>query len=371
MRPTGPGRRDALCLPRPHEIHQFVHVLARGDAIGEHTFQMRELLREMGFVSEVWAAHDSTDGEAAGTFRSFRPARRRRTWLLYHASTGSPVADWLHTRPEPLVVAYHNITPPHFFAPWNPGVAKELETGRRQLAGLARRSRLAMAPSQFNAAELSDLGYRDTSVLHLIVDLSDRPEAEGLTELLTTKTGTMWLHVGRIAPNKAQHDLVKALAVYRSTYDAGAQLHLVGFPASLPYRDAVVALAEELGVSDAVHLPGPVPAPALEAYYRAADVYVGASEHEGFYLPLLEAMARDLPVVAHRAGAAPETAGGAALLVDKTPARLAAAANRVVNDADLRDALIARGRARVADFDVERTKARIREAIERAVDSST
>lgn len=348
-----------------------MHVLARGDAIGDHTFRMRDLLRDMGFTSEIWAAHDSTDGEAAGTFRSFRPVRGRAAWLIYHASTGSPVADWLRTRPEPLIVNYHNITPPHFFEGWNPDVARELETGRRQLAELAGQTWLALVPSRFNEAELRALGYRNTAVLPLVVDLAGAADPAGVDELRAKRTGPTWLHVGRIAPNKAQHDLVKALAVYRASYDSGAQLHLVGFPASLPYRAAIVELAREVGIADAVHLPGPVPQPVLEAYYRSADVYVAASEHEGFYVPLLEAMARDLPVVAHRAGAAPETAGNAAVLIDKTPARLAAAAARVIADTELRRTLIARGQARIRDFDVERTKGRIRDAIAATIAASS
>ena len=94
-----------------------------------------------------------------------------------------------------------------------------------------------------------------------------------------------------------------------------------------------------LGLDDAVTLTGGVSPAELAAYYRAADVFVVCSEHEGFCVPLLEAMHHGVPIVAYAATAVPETLGDAGLLLDvKDPCTVAAAVDHVVGDAALRDA---------------------------------
>ena len=176
----------------------------------------------------------------------------------------------------------------------------------------------------------------------------DEPFAE---RLRAESTGTKWLFVGRIAPNKAPHEVVRAFAWYRRAVDANAVLWLVGGAPADGYAAFVARLAERLGVADAVTLAGTVSDAALGAYYAAADVFVGLSAHEGFGVPIVEAMSAGLPVVALAAAAVPETAGGAALLVDRVdPALVAGAVARLQRDARLHDAFVRAGRARAAQF---------------------
>src|SRR5207248_3376126 len=169
---------------------------------------------------------------------------------------------------------------------------------------------------------------------------------------------------GRLAPNKAQHDLIKALAAYRRLYDPRARLHLVGTSSSESYRTALVAYADALDLVDAVEFTGSVSDGELAAHYRAADVFVCVSEHEGFCVPLLEAMHHRLPIVAYAAAAVPETLGdGGLLLNSKDPYTVAAAVQRVVSDADLRAQLVAAGTRRLHDFDLDRSREKLLGAI--------
>ena len=140
------------------------------------------------------------------------------------------------------------------------------------------------------------------------------PDAADAREPATARAATpqrraVWLFVGRLAPNKAQEQLIKALAIFGRTYDLPAELHLVGSGTPPAYRDALVRLAAAAGVGDAVHFHEGVSAEALASMYETADVFVSASAHEGFCVPVLEAMRFGLPVVARAAGAVPETAG--------------------------------------------------------------
>ena len=149
--------------------------------------------------------------------------------MIYQSSTGSSAVEWLLRRSDPLVVNYHNITPASFFEPWDDQAAASMRRARAQLGSLARRSRLAVADSPFNAAELTELGYDPVVVSPLLLDLDARlaaPDAAVAEHLARTRAGRHWLFVGRLAPNKCQHDLIAAFAAYRALYDPGARLTL-------------------------------------------------------------------------------------------------------------------------------------------------
>jgi glycosyltransferase involved in cell wall biosynthesis len=349
-------------------VHQLVPSFAPRNAIGNHVLQVQGVLRGMGLESEIHVG--DAWKEVAHLARPYRDLPERPgTWLLYQASTGSPMAEWLRARPEPLLLNYHNITPAELFAPWEPHVGVELSAGRRQLAELAPRTELAVAVSAYNETELVRAGYGRTAVVPILLDTStfDRAEDVAAVERLRTP-GPAWLFVGRLAPNKAQHDLLKALSVYRRVYDPTAKLRLVGGSSSHAYATAVEGLVRALQLEDAVDLCGDVSDAELDAHYRAADVFVSTSDHEGFCIPLLEAMHHRLPIVAYGSSAIPETLGGAGLcLPSKEPTRVAAAVHRVLDDPALQGALARAGEARLADFDLAANKRRLAEVIGGAI----
>jgi glycosyltransferase involved in cell wall biosynthesis len=176
------------------------------------------------------------------------------------------------------------------------------------------------------------------------------------------------LYVGKISPHKAPHDLVKMLEVLRQIYDPTARLHLVGSPLGETYEPALRAFITDLGLSDAVFLPGSVSGAELEAYYQVADVFVTASDHEGFCVPLAEAMGHGVPIVAYGVTAVPETVAGAGLVLpDKSALPFAAAVGRVLTDDRLHQMLAATGRERVGDFDLTASTARFVSLVEKAI----
>lgn len=349
-------------------IHQFVPSFTARDAVGTHTVKVREVLRSMGIDSEIYAVERGRGTPVrARPYRTFSMRRQAPdTWLLYQFSAGNLLTRWLLERPEPKIVNFHNITPPSFFTGWHGPMAMEQEAGLRQLTRLAGAAKLGIADSRFNEQEMIAAGFTDTAVVPLLFDLpSPRPVVAAVAPATAAST---WLFVGRLVPNKAQHDLVRALAVYRRVYDRDAELVLVGKPAVPAYAEAVRNLATELGLTGAVRYLGSVDDDELRAAYRDAAVYVCLSEHEGFCAPVLEAMAHDLPVVAYAAAAVPETVGAAGLLLpEKSPATVAAAVHRVVADRELRDQLVRRGRARAAEFGSEISARHLRGAVERLV----
>jgi len=335
-------------------LHQFVPTFEPG-AVGGHIVELQRLCHDLGIESETYAEH--VRGPMTGRARPFRGYQGRAgDVLLYHVAIGSTVADFVATRPEPLVIDHHNITPASWFVDWEPALVHGISWGRSQLASLTGRAALGVADSSFNRGELDELGYARTTVAPILLDTStfecdvDVP--------LRPVDGPVWLFVGRVAPNKCQHDVIKAFAVYRRTYAPSAVLRLVGSSSSDRYVDALCELVAALGLDGAVELTGGVSDAELAAHYRAADVYVCLSEHEGFCVPLLEAMHHRVPVVAFAAAAVPETLGAGGLcLPAKSPGIVAAAVHRVLDDPSVRDALVDAGVRRLRDFDLSVTRA--------------
>jgi glycosyltransferase involved in cell wall biosynthesis len=342
-------------------VHQFVPALLPRDATGDHTRALRDALRSAGWDSDIYveAAHDELQDEAA-YFEEYPARARPGDILLYQLGTSSPVAEFLLGRDEPLVLDYHNVTPESFYEGWEEHTVAKVALAREQVASLAPKAVLGIADSAFNARELDALGCPATAVVPILVDLhaeAGRDERERARLAADHGDATVLLFVGRISPNKAHQRLVEALFVYRRLYDPLARLHLVGPTVTPAYAEAVFAFADELGLADAIRHGEGLTDAELAAWYEDADVFVCLSEHEGFCIPLLEAMRAGTPIVALDAGAVGETLADAGILLPTArPASVAAAIARVRSDEALAASLVEAGRRRLADFAAATTR---------------
>lgn len=354
-------------------VDQVIPSLASRDAVGMHTYALTTALRAAGVDSAIYYGQCTPDVADLGHPVAKLGRFERDRWLLYQSSIGSPVYDLLAARSEPKLVNYHNITPAPLLAPWEPHVGYEVSLGRVQLERLAPESRLAVADSAYNESELTAAGYFPTAVVPLLIDMTGtgaEPDPVVATRLADAKAagGADLLFVGKISPHKAPHDLVKMLAVYRRLYDPNARLHLVGSPLGDRYAPVLHRFIEAAGLTGAVSVTGSVDPAGLEAYYRAADLFVCASDHEGFCVPIVEAMGHGLPVVAYGVAAVPETVGDAGLVLpDKSPLRFAAAVARVIDDPALRARLVAAAARRADAFSLDRSTRRFVDLVRHAI----
>jgi glycosyltransferase involved in cell wall biosynthesis len=362
------------------EVHQFLSTFAGRDAIGMHTLRLRKLLRDAGFESDIYALDTHDDVRTHALHPSGFRNRLRASddaWILYHFSIGSPLFDQVRELDVPLALDYHNVTDAKYFWRWEPRAATTMLEGRRQLAVAAPAVRFALADSEFNERELITLGCERTAVAPILIDFTDYdtpPDAALLAERQRARArgGSDWLSVGRVAPNKCQHDVLLAFAVYRRIYDPRARLTLVGGQSAGLYWRALHRLAEDLGIADAVTFTDVVSHAQLLACYRSTDVFVLLSEHEGFNVPVLEAMHFDVPVIAYAASAVPDTVGDAGLLLtEKEPVVVAAAAERLRSDASLRQDLVESGRKRVEHFSIARTGPHLLDSLTRLMKESS
>lgn len=351
-------------------IAQFVPTYTRHDAISNHVTQLHHALLAAGYRSEIYS--EFLDPRMADLGRSYHECDREPDpgrVILYHASTDSAMAGWLieaAAAGQKVVIDYHNITPSEYFSRWEPMAARSMDRGREELAALLPHTVLALADSGYNEAEMKALGHPRTAVCPLLVDLSEyhgEPDGETVADL-TGRGGPLWLFVGRVAPNKCQHDVIAAFAAYRRLYAPAARLALVGGVTSGRYQKSLEDMVDELELGSSVEFVGSAPFAQLLAYFRAADAFVCLSEHEGFCVPVLEAMELGVPVFAFAAAALTETVADAGVLLQsKDPLAVAAAVDAVASHPERRQSLISAGRERAAGFSLSVTSARFVEAL--------
>jgi glycosyltransferase involved in cell wall biosynthesis len=344
-------------------INQWVPAAHRGDAIGDSARRVRELLRARGHQSELYAL--TIDEDLRGDVLPYSDGGARRGDVtIFHFALPSPLTDAFATLPGRKVLQYHNITPASFFAAYDPQLFRLAALGRQELQSLAGRVDLALGDSEFNRQELEELGFSPTGVLPIAVNTSritDAPRRPALEKILGDGLINI-LFVGRIVPNKRIDDHIRLAEMYKRYVDYYYRFIFVGRYDAVPsYFAQVQALITEFEMlPDRFWFTGPVPDEDLGAFYRWADAYVSLSEHEGFCVPLVEAMAADVPILAYAAGAVPETLGGAGLLFSPKDLEFAAETlGLLVYDRPVREAVLAGQRRRLQDFSIDRVDERL------------
>ena len=340
-------------------VHQVLATLGYGDAIGNEVLGIRRVLRAAGYRSHIYVqTSDPRLEDATRDYRELLGESAADNVLIHHFSLGSRASRLAFALPDRMLLVYHNITPPEFFVGVPTPLIQSCFEGRRELRAYAARCALALGDSEFNRAELAEMGFPRTGVLPVVPDFAhldvapDRLLARGFDDAWTNI-----LYVGRLMPHKRIEDLVRFFHAYRSTYNPTARLLLVGSHGGFEtYLAAVADLIARLRVPG-VHIVGHVTNEQLTALYDVADVFLSASEHEGFCVPLVEAFHKRIPVVAFAAAAVPATLDGSGVLYDyKDPRHVAALLHAVVSDPALEEEVLrgqdaALDRLRATDFD--------------------
>ena len=325
-------------------VHQLLAALSYGDAIGNEALVIQGHLRRAGFDSHIFAekVHPRMAHRARPLWE-YREVSSPKTVCLFHFSIGSAAGPLIYHAPDRLVAIYHNITPARWFVGFHPHLSKLCHHGRRELAAFATRAELALGDSEFNRRELEEAGYRRTGVLPILFDLDPyrRPPSRVIRRLFSDGR-TNILFVGRIIPNKRIDDLIRVFAIYQRYIDPRSRLLLVGdYRGHERYFDRLQQRVRALRLDEVV-FTGHLDDDDVLACYSVADVFLCLSEHEGYCVPVVEAMSLGIPVIAYDAGAVAETLrGGGILLKEKRPEIVAELIASVLGDAALRRAVLA------------------------------
>ena len=345
-----------LAAPRPERKRRVVQMLprlSRGDAVSGDALALRQVLRTFPVREDVWC-YECPDPllRAAVRCSETPPELRKEDVAVFHFAMGEKMAECFAALRCKKVLIYHSVTQPEFPAPYSAPMAAACRKGRAMAAGLAAKADRVFAVSEYDRRELLAMGVGQVEVLPLLLPLEEYDAPPRESTLRRYGDGrTNILFVGRVAPNKKFEDAVRAFACYRERFDPTARLILAGADDALPaYTNRLRAYIARLG-GEGIELTGKVAFEELLALYRTAHVFLCMSEHEGFCVPLAEAMYFDVPIVARAAAAVPDTLGGSGVLLpDGDAERAAEAIDRLRRDGAYREEVLRGQRLRLRDF---------------------
>ena len=351
-------------------IIQMLPTLAFGDAIGNDTLTLDVTLREAGYETEIYA--ENIDAKLGKNMA--KPVEEYKCdetdILLYHLSTGTDLNYKISEYPCKRILIYHNVTPPHYFTGYSPEAEKGCAAGLRAAKYLAKKADMCFAVSNYNKQDLLGMGYTcPIEILPILIAFDDykkEPDKKIIKEY-----DDDWVNIvftGRVVPNKCPQDVIAAFYYYKKYIQPKSRLFLVGrYDWSAMYKYQLTEYVNKLGLED-VYFTGQVRFDEILAYYRIADIFLCMSEHEGFCVPLVEAMFFDVPIIAYDSSAIGDTLGGSGLLLkEKTPQVVAEAINMVVENEELRRQLILGQRQRLQDFEHAKIKEKFLNGIQKFI----
>ena len=325
-------------------IHQVLATLGYGDAIGHEVLGIQRVLRAAGYESEIFV--ETADHRLEPQTRDYRElvdCSDRDNLLLHHFSLGSKASRTAYALPDRMALIYHNITPPEYFVGVHRRLARQTFRGRRELKAYADRCDLALGESEVNRQDLAALGFPRTAVLPVVPGFSHLDRAPNW--LVARDFDDEWTNVvfvGRVIANKKIEDVISWFHVYHTIFNPRSRLLLVGAQSGFErYVESLHQLVGRLGAAH-VHFVGHVADEELVAFYEIADLFLCASEHEGFCVPIVEAFYKQVPVLAYAATAVPSTMDGAGVLFeDRDPLHVAMLMDEIVSNAALQDQIVA------------------------------
>lgn len=359
-------------------IIQLLRNLAYGDAIGNDALAIRDALTKMGYSNTIYAEYIDQRLPRNTAY----PVNRLCTVdsddiILYHLSTGTDLNYTFAELNCRKIVRYHNITPPHFFHGYSSEAEQNCRDGLAAAEAIADKVDYCLADSEFNKQDLLKMGYKQKiDVLPILIPFADYAKSPDLNTIKKYSDGwanlhftgraaqnnnhsdgwTNFLFTGRVAPNKKHEDIIQLFYFYKNYVNEKSRLFLVGgYAQSDIYYQKLSRYVKMLRLKD-VYFPGHIKFNQILAYYKLSDLYISMSEHEGFCVPLVEAMYFKKPILAYESTAVPETLGGGGVLMqEKDPKVGALLAERILNDNALYMQIIENQQKRLKDFSYDST----------------
>lgn len=349
------------------EVHQILPALSYGDAVSNDVIEIQRFLSEHGYSSKIFAKYIHPKvSKFASQLSSYKGSPQNV--VMYHFSlAGGDVTEYVKQLPDKKVLIYHNITPPEFFDGYDDELRCSCKQGLEELKGLKNHFQLAIGDSEYNQQCLEQFGYSNTGVIPILIDTdswSKDIDPDDLDRTYENCTINI-LFVGRVAPNKKHEDIIKIFYYYHHGINSNSKLYLVGSKQISRYLSSLEELIAKLGLSDAVVFTGVVSEAELVQYYRMAHVFLCMSEHEGFCVPLLEAMHFRIPIIAYNSTGVPDTLGDAGIHVnEKDYIGVAELINILIEDNNIRHKIVQKQAGRLKYFDKNRTGNRLIKIIE-------
>lgn len=355
-------------------IVQILPVLAFGDAVGNDTINLKYALQEAGFDTEIYASViDERLPEKTAKAFDMLPKLEDEDVVIYHLSTGHELNYEIEKLGGRKIIQYHNITPAEYFRNYNKNAYMGCTQGIEAAKHLAQIAEYAIADSEYNKSDLQRYGYKcPIDVLPILIPFEDYAKKPNQKIIKKYSDGYVnILFTGRVVPNKKQEDIIDAFYYYKKFINPKSRLILVGSYAGIDkYHEQLEAYVKKLELDDVI-FTGQVKFDVILAFYHVADVFLCMSEHEGFCVPLVEAMYFGIPIIARDTSAIAGTlAGSGILLEDNNPIIAAEMINQVMTKKDLKEKVVSNQKKRLSDFDNQKIKTKFIDMMKKFIERS-
>lgn len=349
-------------------VIQVVSSLNFGDAVGNDALAIKRMLEEEGYVTAIFTLAIHPKIKAKNVYlMELMPELTEKDIIIYHYAAADELREFFKEIPAKIVLRYHNVTPSIFFHGYDDIAEKVTKEGLTQIKAIKSIVDYGLTVSEYNKQDLIEMGYGcPIAVVPILIPFDDykqKPSAGVIEKYSDGVTNIVF--VGRIVPNKKFEDVIACFATYKERYDTDARLFLVGnYHETDKYYQYLQEYIKEHNIQDVI-FPGHIPFDEILAYYKIAHVFLCMSEHEGFCVPLVEAMFFEIPIVAYASTAIPGTLGGSGVLVEtKNPEAVAEIIASVRNDKEYREEILKRQKERLHDFAYAKIKKQILKNIE-------
>ena len=340
------------------QIIQVIPTIAYGDAVSNDTVALKSVIKSMGYATKIYAEsvvapYDSKVALSIEKLSRVEPD----DIIIYHFSTGSQLNFDIAKYNCRKIMIYHNVTPPQFFEANDQYIRGINQWGLEGAEYLKDKMDYCLADSEFNKQNLIDMGYTcPIDVLPIVIPMKDYMKKPNRAVMREYKDGcTNIMFAGRVAPNKKQENIIAAFYYYQKLYNPNSRLILAGsYKPTDTYYQRVATYVRRLGIKNVI-MTGHKKFDCILGYYKSADVFLCMSEHEGFCVPLVEAMIFDVPIIAYDTTAIGGTLGGSGMLLDDNdPVLVAGCIDRLVRDNNLKKQIVEKQRRRLEDFEYEK-----------------
>jgi len=344
-------------------VIQLLPTLSYGDAVGNDTIAIDSIIKELGYDTKIYA--ENIDHRIAkGLVKNVKrmPELQKHDVVIYHLSTGTVLNEQLSSFNCRKLIVYHNITPPHFFKGYSQVSEVLCSEGIKGVQRLREVAEYCWADSAYNRKELLNYGYKcNIDIIPIVIPFDNY--AKRPKQLIINKYRDDYVNivfVGRVVPNKKQEDIIKTFYYYKKYINFKSRLFLVGsYYGMEKYYEKLRMYVQELKLSD-VHFTGQIKFNELLSYYHLADVFLCMSEHEGFCIPLIEAMYFGIPIIAYDDTGVRDTLNGAGFRLETKDCIIAAEMiDQVVSKKEIKKYLIDMQNKRLEEFSYELTKNKI------------
>lgn len=351
------------------QIHQILPALSYGDAVSNDAIAILETLKNLGYDSNIYARHiDPKVSKYARNIDKYKDDPSNI--LIYHFSIASfEVTNFVKQLKCFKILIYHNITPKEYFQNYDFSLYQMCAKGLEELKDLRNYIQLGIGDSEYNRSELERVGFLNTDVLPIMVNFKKYDKILINYSNNIIKDGMInFLFVGRLSPNKRQDDVIKTFYYYHKYIDRNSKLYLVGAEQIRGYVSQLKGFVNKLGLTNDVIFAGLVNDNKLAKYYKYSDIFLSMSEHEGFCVPLLEAMYFRVPIIAYASTAIPYTLGKAGILLNKKNyIEIAELIDALLKDKILKERIIKKQQERLNDFNKEKISNKLVEIIDNSL----